>query len=112
MNYFCYDNFNYKKVYNQGPLDDRESLYHSQPFFMELNGTPGYHNVTATMIDNYSQVCIDLGQSDSGRIGLGIRFGILDTYFMSADKVPELIWLFTSIVGRPKLKPRFILGHN
>ena len=112
MNYFCYDNFNYKKVYNQGPLDAREPLYHSQPFFLELNGTPGYHNVTATLVDNYSQVFVDLGQSDSGRISLGVRFGILDTYVLSADKIPELIWLFTSIVGRPKLKPRFILGHH
>ena len=112
MNYFCYDNFNYKQVYDQGPLDAREPLYHSQPFFLELNGTPGYHNVTATLVDNYSQVFVDLGQSDSGRIALGIRFGILDSYFLSADKVPELIWLFTSIVGRPRLKPRFILGHH
>ena len=112
MNYFCYDNLGYSKVYNQGPLDAREPLYHSQPFFLELNGTPGYHNVTATLVDNYSQVFIDLGQSDSGRIGLGVRFGILDTYILSADKVPQLIWLFTSIVGRPRLKPRFILGHH
>ncbi len=112
MNYFCYDNYNYRQVYGQGPLDAREPLYHSQPFFLELNGTPGYQNVTATLIDNYSQVFVDLGQSDSARIGLGVRFGILDAYILSADKIPELIWLFTSIVGRPKLKPRFILGHH
>ena len=112
MNYFCYDNLGYRKVYNQGPLDTREPLYHSQPFFMEMNGTAGYQNVTATLVDNYSQVFIDLGKSDSGRIGLGVRFGILDTYILSAEKILELIWLFTSIVGRPKLKPRFILGHH
>ena len=112
MNYFCYDNLNYEKVYNQGALDAREPLYHSQPFFMELNATPGYNSVTATLVDNYSQVFIDLGQSDSSRVGLGVRFGILDTYVMCADKVPELIWLFTAIVGRPRLKPRFVLGHH
>lgn len=112
MNYFCYDNLGYSKVYNQGPLDAREPLYHSQPYFLELNGTPGYQNVTATLVDNYSQVFVDLGQSDAGRTKLGVRFGILDTYFLSADKIPELIWLFTSIIGRPRLKPRFILGHH
>ena len=112
MNYFCYDNFNYVKLYNHGPLDTREPLYHSQPFFMELNGTPGYRNVNATLIDNYSQVLVDLGYSNSTRVALGVRFGILDAYFMSAEKVPELIWLFTSIVGRPRLKPRYILGHH
>ena len=112
MNYFCYDNLGYRKVYNQGPLDTREPLYHSQPFFMELNGTPGFRNVTATMLDNYSQIFIDLGQSDSSRVALGIRFGIIDAYVMAAETVPELIWLFTSIVGRPKLKPRYVLGHN
>ena len=112
MNYFCYDNLGYQKVYNQGPLDTREPLYHSQPFFMELNGTPGYDNVIATMLDNYSQIFVDLGQSDSGRIGFGVRYGPLDAYIMAAEKVPQLIWLFTSIVGRPRLKPRFVLGHH
>lgn len=112
LNYFCFDNYNYSQVYGQGPLDTREPLYHSQPFFLELNGTPGFQNVTATLVDNYSQVCVDLGLSDPGRIALGVRFGILDTYILSADQVPELIWLFTSIVGRPRLKPRFVLGHH
>ncbi|KAI9698852.1 MAG: hypothetical protein M1820_007359 [Bogoriella megaspora] len=31
---------------------------------------------------------------------------------MTADDVPRMIWQYTSIVGRPKLKPRFILGHH
>ena len=43
---------------------------------------------------------------------MGVRFGIFDSYVLSAEKIPELIWLFTSIVGRPRLKPRYILGHH
>lgn len=112
MDYFCYDNLGYRKVYNQGPLDTREPLYHSQPLFMEFNGNPNYRKVTATMVDNYSQVFVDLGQSDSGRVALGVRFGTLDAHVMAAETVPQVIWLFTSIVGRLKLKPRFVLGHH
>ncbi|KXH41643.1 hypothetical protein CSIM01_13629 [Colletotrichum simmondsii] len=112
MNYFCYDNFNYRKVYGRGALDDKEPLYHSSPFFLEMNGTPNHRNVTGLMVDNYSQVAIDLGMNDSNTIGIATRFGTFDAYIMTADDVPKMIWQYTSIVGRPKLKPRFILGHH
>lgn len=112
MNYFCYDNYNYKKVYNQGALDTREPLYHTTPFYLEMNNTPGYGNVTGLMIDNYSQVAIDLGKTNSGTIAVATRFGTFDAYILSADDVPKMIWQYTSIVGRPKIKPRFILGHH
>lgn len=57
-----------------------------------MNGNPGYRNATATMVDNYSQVLIDLARTQSGRIDLGIRFGCIDTYVMTMDTVPEIIW--------------------
>ncbi|KAH9225626.1 glycoside hydrolase family 31 protein [Colletotrichum gloeosporioides 23] len=112
MNYFCYDNFNYQKVYGQGPLDTKEPLYHSTPFYLEMNGTPGFRNVTGLMVDNYSQVAIDLGKKNASTIGVATRFGNFDAYVMTADDVPRMIWQYTSLVGRPKLKPRFILGHH
>ncbi|KAJ3952934.1 hypothetical protein N0V92_010611 [Colletotrichum tropicale] len=112
MNYFCYDNFNYQKVYGQGALDTKEPLYHSTPFYLEMNGTPGYRNVTGLMVDNYSQVAIDLGKKNASTIGVATRFGTFDAYVMTADDVPRMIWQYTSLVGRPKLKPRFILGHH
>ncbi|KAK7393939.1 hypothetical protein QQX98_013278, partial [Neonectria punicea] len=112
MNFFCYDNYNYNKVYSQGALDPKEPLYHSTPFFLEMNGTPTYRNVTGMMVDNYSQVAIDLGKTNSSTIGVATRFGTFDAFVMAADDVPKMIWQYTSIVGRPKLKPRFILGHH
>ncbi|KAI9657188.1 MAG: hypothetical protein M1821_003355 [Bathelium mastoideum] len=112
MNYFCYDNFNYTKVYGQGALDPREPLYHSTPFFLEMNGISEYRNVTGIMVDNYSQVAIDLGRTNSKTIGVATRFNTFDAYIMTADDVPRMIWQYTSMIGRPKLKPRFILGHH
>ncbi|CAM1508904.1 Fc.00g026430.m01.CDS01 [Cosmosporella sp. VM-42] len=112
MNFFCYDNYNYTKVYGQGALDPKEPLYHSTPFYLEMNGTPSYRNVTGLMVDNYSQVAIDLGKTDASTIGVATRFGTFDAYIMTADNVPNMIWQYTSIVGRPKLKPRFVLGHH
>jgi len=66
--------------------------YHSDPYMVEMNAVPGYANVTATFVDNYSQVCIDLGATNSGNVGIGVRFGGLDTYILSADQAAELIW--------------------
>ncbi|KAJ3536576.1 hypothetical protein NM208_g6658 [Fusarium decemcellulare] len=109
---FGYDNYNYNKVYDQGALDPKEPLYHSAPFFLEMNRNPNFQNVNATLVDNYSQVAIDLGQTDAKRIGVATRFNTFDAYVMAADSVPKLIWQYTSMVGRPKLKPRFILGHH
>ncbi|GKT40625.1 alpha-glucosidase 2 [Colletotrichum spaethianum] len=93
-----------------------------------MNGIPTHRNVTGLMLDNYSQVAIDLGTNESNTIGIATRFGTFDAYVMTADDVPKMIWLvnylrlcrvvadsyrqYTSIVGRPKLKPRFILGHH
>ncbi|RPB14264.1 hypothetical protein P167DRAFT_543814 [Morchella conica CCBAS932] len=47
MNYFNFDNMTYSSVYNQGPLDEREPLYHSEPFWLEVNGLPNYKTSTA-----------------------------------------------------------------
>ncbi|NES68181.1 MAG: alpha-glucosidase, partial [Okeania sp. SIO2D1] len=66
LNYFNFDNMRYRQVYNRGPLDNREPLYHSEPFFYEFNGIPGSKNVNAVLLDNPSQVFIDIGYSNSG----------------------------------------------
>ncbi|KAL3421005.1 hypothetical protein PVAG01_07450 [Phlyctema vagabunda] len=112
MNFFCFDNYNYRKVYGTGALDPKEPLYHSTPFYLEMNRSPGFRNVTGLMVDNYSQVALDLGKTNAGTIAIGTRFGTLDAYVMTANDVPKLIWQYTSMVGRPKLKPRFVLGHH
>ncbi|EJU04376.1 alpha-1-4-glucan lyase [Dacryopinax primogenitus] len=112
MNYYCYDNMLYGNLYNKGPLDDREPLYHSCPYFVEMNALPGYSNVTATFVDNYSQVVIDLGKSNAGRVSIGTRFNGFDAYIMSADNVAKLIESHTLLVGRPHLKPRYVLGNH
>lgn len=57
-----------------------------------MNGTPAYRNVTGVMVDNYSQVAIDLGKTNSNNIGVATRFGTFDVYIMTADNVPKMIW--------------------
>lgn len=112
MNYFNCDNMQYQQVYNRGPTDPREPLYHSDPFYLDLNSNPEHANATATFIDNYSQIAVDFGKSNAGYIKLGVRFGGLDAYFFSANNVPDIVRLYTSIVGRPRLKPRYVLGNH
>jgi len=66
----------------------------------------------ATFIDNYSQICIDFGKSNSRKIRTGTRFGSLQYFVIAGDDVPDVIHLYTSMIGRPHLKPRYILGHH
>lgn len=112
MNYFNFDNMQYQQVYNHGPMDSREPLYHSDPFWIEVNSNPEHANVTAAYLDNYSQICLDFGKTNSGYIKVGTRFNAMDIYIVSADNVPEVVRLYTGIAGRPKLKPKYVLGNH
>lgn len=112
LNYFNFDNMRYRQVYNQGPLDSREPLYHSDPFFFEFNGVPDQKSVNAIFIDNPGQILVDVGYMNSGRYMFGTRFGILDYFFFLNSEPRHVLDDFTSIVGRPRLKPRYILGYH
>ena len=112
VNYFNFDNMRYRQVYNVGPLDGREPLYHSDPFFMEFNGVPDQNSVYGIYIDNPSQILIDIGYANSSRYMYGTRFGDLDYYFFLGQDAANIIDGFTSIVGRSRLKPRYALGYH
>ncbi|KAA8895125.1 alpha-1,4-glucan lyase [Sphaerosporella brunnea] len=112
MNYFNCDNMQYQQVYNQGPLDSREPLYHSDPYFFEVNANPEHANVTATFIDNFSQIAIDFGKTNAGYIKLGTRFNAMDVYIMTADNARHIVRLQSGLVGRGMLKPRYVLGNH
>lgn len=58
---------------------------------MAVNTSPEHANVTATFIDNYSQICMDLGKSNSGYIKIGTRFNAMDVYIISGKDVPEVV---------------------
>ena len=112
LNYFNFDNMRYRQVYNQGPLDNREPLYHSEPFFYEFHGIPESDNVNAVLVDNPSQILMDVGYSNSGRYMFGTRFGDLDYYVFLGEHPKNILDSFTAIVGRPALKPRYALGYH
>lgn len=112
LNYFNFDNMRYRQVYDQGPLDSREPLYHSDPFFFEFNGVPNKRSVSAIFVDNPGQVLMDVGYLNSSRYMFGTRFGSLDYYFFLNRKPAHILRDFTSIVGRPRLKPRYVLGYH
>ncbi|MEC4813487.1 MAG: glycoside hydrolase family 31 protein [Scytonema sp. PMC 1069.18] len=112
LNYFNFDNMRYRQVYNQGPLDNREPLYHSDPFFFEFNGVPDQKSVNAIFIDNPGQILVDIGYLNSSRYMFGTRHGDLDYYFFWNSEPRHTLDDFTSIVGHPRLKPRYILGYH
>jgi len=102
----------YQNVYAQGPLDDREPLYHSEPYWIEVDAVPGYRSQLATFIDNYSHICLDLGVTNQNAVRVATRFNSFHGIFVAGDSVQEVIQLYTSIVGKPRLKPRYVLGYH
>lgn len=102
----------YQNVYRRGPRDEREPLYHSEPYWVEVNGLPGFKSQVTTFIDNYSHVCVDLGKSKSDRMRVATRFNDFQCVVIAADDMEEGIKSYTSLIGRPKLKPRYVLGHH
>ncbi|KAL0932734.1 alpha-1,4-glucan lyase [Colletotrichum truncatum] len=112
MNYFNFDNMRYYNVYGIGPSDGSEPLYHSEPYWIEVDAQPGYQTQIATFIDNYSQVCVDIGVKDSSVLRVATRFNDFQGIFVAGDNVSDVIQRYTSIVGKPKLKPRYVLGYH
>jgi alpha-glucosidase (family GH31 glycosyl hydrolase) len=107
-----FDNMRYQNVYGKGPLDDREPLYHSEPFWIEVDSHPGYRSQISTFIDNYSHICVDVGVKDQGAIRVATRFNSFRAIMVAGDSMQDLISSYTSIVGKPRLKPRYVLGYH
>ncbi|ADL50832.1 TIM-barrel domain-containing protein [Clostridium cellulovorans] len=112
LTYFNYDNMKYSQMYNNGPLESKEPLYHSDPFFMEFYGVPDKKSVYGIFIDNPSEVCMDIGYMRSTGYMFGTRFGSMDYYFILGETATDIIDGFTEIVGKSRLKPRYALGYH
>lgn len=102
----------YQNVYGKGPTDDREPLYHSEPFWIEVDSHPGYRSQISTFIDNYSHICVDVGVKDQGAVRVATRFNSFQAIMVAGDSMQDLIQSYTSIVGKPRLKPRYVLGYH
>lgn len=102
----------YNNIHGNGPEEAAEPLYHSEPFWMEINRHPGYRSQVATFVDNYSHVCLDIGKTDKSSFRIATRFNSFQGIFMAGNTVAEIIRLYTSLVGNPRLMPRYVLGHH
>lgn len=112
VTYFNYDNMRYRQVYNRGPFEAREPLYHSDPFFMEVNGIPDRDAVYGVFIDNPSETLLDMGYYRSTQYQFGMRYGDLDYYVMAGNSCGDIIKSFSNIIGTARLIPRYSLGYH
>lgn len=112
LTYMNYDNMMYEQIYKRGPLDDREALYHTNPFFMELYGVPSEDTVCGIFIDNASESFVDVGYSNSERYMIGTLLGDFDFYFFLGSNAQEVMSSYVSFVGTARLKPRYVLGYH
>jgi alpha-glucosidase len=112
LTFFNFDNYMYNQVYGRGPFEEREPLYHADPFFVELNGVPDRDGVCGLFVDNPAQVFMDLGYTNSGQYDFGTRCGDMDYYVFVGQQTADVVGRFSSIVGRSRLKPRYALGYH
>ena len=110
--YFNYDNMRYSQVYNKGPRENREPLYHADPFFWGFDSTVGRDMVYGIFVDNAGQICIDVGKESADKLLIGTRFNDMDYYFVLGDNPAQVLTDYTALVGRPRLKPRYALGYH
>jgi alpha-glucosidase (family GH31 glycosyl hydrolase) len=80
--------------------------------WIEVDAHPGYKSQIAAFIDNYSQIGVDVGMAHQNTIRVATMFNSFHCILVAADSMHELIQMYTSIVGRPRLKPRYVLGYH
>ncbi|QRV84030.1 hypothetical protein RhiJN_12046 [Ceratobasidium sp. AG-Ba] len=90
VDYFNYDMHD-SQVHGVGPLDSREPLYHSEPFWMEVAQHPGHLLKVASFVDNFSQVCLDIGSRDNSEMRVVTRFNSMQLCVLSSDSISGLI---------------------
>ena len=112
VTYFNYDNMKYNQVYGHGALEEREPLYHSDAFFMEVNGVPNTDSVYGIFVDNPSETLLDMGYYKSTNYQFGTRFGDMDFYAVIGDSCSDIVKTFSNIVGTSRLVPRYALGYH
>lgn len=111
VTYYNYDNMMYNQVYGHGAFEEREPLYHSDPFFIGINARPG-SPVYGIFIDNPSEVLVDVAHSKSTECDFGIRYGDMDYYVIVGSTCADIIKSFSNIVGTARLIPRYALGYQ
>lgn len=111
ITYFNYDNMMYNQVYGHGAFEEREPLYHSDPFFMGIDASPG-KPVYGVFVDNPSEVLVDVARSKSTECSFGIRYGDMDYYVIVGSNCADIIKSFSNIVGTARLIPRYALGYH
>lgn len=79
---------------------------------MFFDSTAGSNSVYGLFVDNAGQVCIDVGQRFADSYLLGTRYNDLDYYLILGSQPSEVLTDYTSLVGRPRLRPRYALGYH
>ncbi|MBN2530396.1 MAG: hypothetical protein JXR76_28675 [Deltaproteobacteria bacterium] len=116
LSYFNFDNMRYQSIYQDagnGALDTREPLYHSNPFFVEFNGTPDTpKGVLGTFVNNPSQILMDVCCTHKDQLRVATTYGEMDIVVFVGDTSKEVLSKSTSISGKARLKPRYALGYH
>ncbi len=113
LSYFNFDNMRYESMHGQGPLDPREPLYHSNPFFIEYDGESAeICSSYGIFVNNPSQTLLDMGFTDSHRYMFTTMYGDMDFCIFTGASSKEILSKSTTLAGKARLKPRYVLGYH
>ena len=123
MTFFNHDNMKYGSlgIDGSGPEDVSVPLYHSSPFFMEVNAAEAY--CYGLFLNNTAQTFMNMGYSThrnasdkrdymDDRYYLGTLYNDFDYFFFLGETCQDILAQFTTLTGRSKVKPRYALGYH
>ncbi len=103
-------------------------MYHSEPFFIEFNGTQDDSQLYGVFVDNPGQVFLDVGYQQVHHLLMGSRFGGLDFYIsamllkivkqmtaiqiIAAQHARHVTGQYAQLIGTARLKPRYCLVYH
>ena len=103
-----YEYENWNSDLPQAHTDDFKALYKSIPFLITLKDA----GVFGMFFDNTYRSHVNLGKENSACYYYSAENGNLDYYFISGEKMTDIVEGYTYLTGRTPLPQLWTLGHH
>jgi alpha-glucosidase len=105
--YTCWNTDPVERNFDHGPGAD--TLHQAHPFFMSLRLETGCYGL---YLNNTYKTVFDVGHRVPGKLAIETPGGELDYYFMYGQTPAGVVEMYTGLVGRAPLPPRWALGYH
>lgn len=108
LNKRCYDYENWNSDLPQAHTDGFKALYKSVPFFITLKESGVY----GIFFDNTYKSYMDMGKENCEYFFFGADAGNLDYYFISGNRMTDVVSGYTYLTGTTPLPQLWTLGYH